>query len=96
VRVELAALLIAGHTLVDASHEVGVTPRAVQKWRRRAYSRDPRDADCVAFEQMLQRGLLAAAEVGQTTSTSQSYEVDALGLQPLSALLAEIDTIEID
>jgi hypothetical protein len=84
VRWEVVGLLVAGNTLAAAAAEVGVTPRAVQLWRRRAYSSRPEDQPFVAFEKALMRGLLAAAEAGQ--------EVLAVPPSlPLDELLAEFE-----
>ena len=75
-------LLTAGSTVKDAAAEVGVTPRAIQLWRARAYSSRQEDATFVAFEQSLQRGLLAAAKAGQPGPPT---------LVPFSQLLADLD-----
>jgi hypothetical protein len=65
VRSELLARLVAGYTNSAAAQAVGITPRTLQLWRKRAYSTRPEDQPFVEFERALQRGLLAAAEVGQ-------------------------------
>jgi hypothetical protein len=79
------ALLSAGATVKDAAADVGVTPRAIQSWRRRAYSRDPGDREFVEFERALTRGWIAAAESGQ-----RSRIVDARPLQSLDELLRDL------
>jgi hypothetical protein len=62
---EIAGLLIAGSSTTDSAQTLGLTRRSIPGWRSRAWSRDLRDVDCVALEQMIQRGRLAAADVGQ-------------------------------
>jgi hypothetical protein len=56
----LIALLCAGATVTDAAAATGVDRRTIQLWRARAYSRDPGDERCVAFERDLRDALRAA------------------------------------
>ena len=84
----MIAELAVGSTLKHAAAAASVTPRVVQQWRARAYSRDPADQPFVDFERALQRGLLAAAEVGQP-------RVDAgMKLQPLDELYADLSDVD--
>jgi hypothetical protein len=84
----LLAQLVAGRTFTAAAAEVGVSPRSVQLWRKRAYSSRPEDQPYVEFEQALQRGRLAAAETGQRVAEPGAV-VDPAGLATLDELLAE-------
>src|SRR5262249_2624864 len=77
----LIALIVSGVPIAHAAADVGVDRRSIERWRRRAYSSRPEDQLCVELEQGLQRGLLAAAEVGQRRVT----------LEPLDVLLANFD-----
>jgi hypothetical protein len=83
----LAALVIAGSTITDAAREVGVSRRTATGWLARAWSRDPRDADCVALVKMIVRGQIAAAEAGQLVSPPGE---PAATLDPLDALLRDL------
>jgi Homeodomain-like domain len=47
---EIVAKLTAGASVTTAAAEVGISRRTFQMWRRRAYSRDPRDLAYVAVE----------------------------------------------
>jgi transposase-like protein len=81
------ALLTAGSTVEATAADVGVTPRSIQAWRSRAWSHDPADRQYVEFERAIQRGRLAAAEVGQRSRlVDESTE-----LQPLDELFADLD-----
>jgi transposase len=79
-----AALLIAGASVTGAANEVGVSRRTATGWLAQAWSRDPRDAEAVRLVQMIQRGKLAAAEVGQ-----RSARTPGTRLLTLSELLAD-------
>jgi hypothetical protein len=79
------ALLSAGTTVDAAAVDVGVTPRSIQAWRRRAYSRAPADRGYVEFERALQRGLLAAAQTAE-----RSRIVEARPLQSLDEFLRDL------
>ena len=58
----IVAMIAAGNTVASAAAAADVTPRAIQHWRARAYSRRPEDRAYVELEQFLQRAKLAAAE----------------------------------
>jgi hypothetical protein len=62
---QLVALLVAGASLGHACAEVGISVRTAQRWRARAWSRDPADAPYVEIERALWVGRVAAAQVGQ-------------------------------
>jgi Homeodomain-like domain len=62
--IEIAALLLAGHSTSDVARMTGVSRRAISGWRRRAWSRDDRDAHCVTLERTLAAGRAALAEAG--------------------------------
>lgn len=81
----LVGLLVAGRTLNDAAAAVGVSPRTVQRWRKRAYSSRPEDAAYVEIEQALWRGKLAAAEYGQRRVETP------VALVPLDELYRDLD-----
>ena len=49
----LVALVAAGTTLTDAARVLGVVPRTVTNWRRRAWSREPRDGPYIDLEKRL-------------------------------------------
>jgi hypothetical protein len=83
------ALLAAGSTVKDAAADVDVTPRAIQTWRKRAYSRDPADRAFVEFERALQRGLIAAAEIDQRPA--REISMPNIEIQPLDELLRDLD-----
>jgi hypothetical protein len=85
---EIASRLIVGETTADVAQTLGISRRSIAGWRRRAWSRDERDAACVRLEQMLWRGRVAAAEAAQP-------RVDAgTRLQPLDELLR--DLVDVD
>jgi hypothetical protein len=84
---EVVALITAGHSITSAATQVGVSRRSIQMWRRRAYSRAPEDAPYVAFEQYLQRALLAAAR-----SAIRHVVADRLPVfQPLDELFLDLE-----
>jgi hypothetical protein len=80
----LVALLVAGVPLVRACEELGISPRTAQRWRARAWSRDPADQAYVEIERALWVGRVAAAELGQP-----SHREDVAELQPLDDVLAD-------
>jgi hypothetical protein len=51
----------AGLSPDEAAQVVGLGPRTLRRWRARAYSRAPEDAEFVSLERRLQAGRLAAA-----------------------------------
>jgi transposase-like protein len=81
---EIAALLLAGHSTSDVAQTVGVSRRSIASWRRRAWSRDERDAACVQLEQMLWRGRAAAL-------VAQQPRIPSTRLEPLDELLRDLD-----
>jgi hypothetical protein len=86
------ALLAVGSTLEAAARDVGVTPRAIQLWRQRAYSREPADQPFVEFEQALTRALIARGEIEQRTRMPGTGVGDVPGTsaaQPFAELLAD-------
>jgi Homeodomain-like domain len=85
VGVQAAALLIAGYTTTEAAAMVGVARRTLSGWRARAYSRSAEDRPFVEFEQMVQRGRLAAAQVGQPQARGGAPNT------PLAELLRDFD-----
>jgi hypothetical protein len=58
----LVALLSAGETVTSAAATLGVSRRTVERWRARAWSREPRDAPFVVLERRL-RDVLRARDV---------------------------------
>jgi Homeodomain-like domain len=80
--IEIAALLLAGHSTTEVAERLGVSRRSIQHWRRRAWSRDERDAACVLLERVISVGR-AAAVVGIRSGPSP--------LVPLDDLLRDLD-----
>jgi hypothetical protein len=84
---EVVALITAGHSITSTAMQVGVSRRSIQMWRRRACSRAPEDAPYVAFEQYLQRALLAEAQFGHPSRWSDRLPV----FQPLDELFLDLE-----
>jgi hypothetical protein len=84
---EVVALITAGHSITSTAMQVGVSRRSIQMWRRRAYSRAPEDAPYVAFEQYLQRALLAEAQLGHPSRCPDRLPV----FQPLNELYLDLE-----
>ena len=80
---ELVAVLAAGGSIHDAAASTGVSARTIFEWRRRAWSRDPLDARCVALE----RRLRDALAVARTATRSQ----DELDLDDWRQIAARLD-----
>ena len=58
--VEIAALVLAGHSTTEVARMVGVSRSSIQHWRRRAWSRAERDGACVLLERTISAGRAAA------------------------------------
>jgi hypothetical protein len=82
----LVSAIANGATLDAAADAAGIAPRTIRGWRRRAFSRDPRDARFVAFE----RRLLMA--FGQATARPKPdlWPVD------LTAFDVDLDPVDVD
>jgi hypothetical protein len=83
---ELLALIVAGVPIGHAAAEVGIDRRSVARWRARAYSTRPEDRPYVKLEQAIQRGKLAAAEVGQRSHVDEPSD-----LRPLADVFADLE-----
>jgi hypothetical protein len=85
--IEIAALLLVGHSTTDVAQMLGVSRRSIVNWRARAWSRDERDRVCVKLERMISAGRAAAA--------SEAYQRPAVNttssLQPLDELVRDLE-----
>jgi hypothetical protein len=63
---------------------VGVSRRSLTGWQARAWSRDPRDVECVCLVRMVVRGRLAA--VGHERRDDQP-----VALVPIDDVLRDLD-----
>jgi Transposase len=66
----IVARVAAGDSVTSAATAAGVGLRTLRRWRRSAYSRDPRDATAVALERRIVRALSARPRA----STPESWE----------------------
>ena len=75
----LVALLRSGVTLEAVAAILDVDRRTVQRWRARAWSRDPRDAIYVELEKRLREAPAATARA--VASQLPAWETVAAGLE---------------
>ena len=78
----LVALLESGATITDAAFALGVSRRTIERWRARAWSREPRDAPFVELERRVRDALAA-----QTPSATP----DELELEDWRELAARLE-----
>ncbi len=74
---QLVHLVASGATCAQAARTVGLAPRTVVGWRRRAWSREPRDAPYIELE----RRLVAAEALAEHRPAVLNWEQAAAALE---------------
>jgi Homeodomain-like domain len=93
----LVDVLAAGATLHDAAAIVGISPRTLRAWRRRAWSRAPEDAPFVKLERRV-RALGRARHAPIEPAVEEPWQVVAarLALSNPAAWGTPTDLLDLD